>query len=59
MEYATPTVERISENFLKHNPYAHEAYGGDEEPIAWALLAIAYELSQIRYQITRGNNHDR
>lgn len=62
MEYSTPTVKRISQNFERHNPYAEEMLrlrntddkDYDAVMLAWAIMAVAYEMSQIRYQITQG-----
>lgn len=60
VKYISDRQEQISETFERFNPYAVEARrleeNEDEAASTYAQLATAFEISQLRYQMTRGNN---
>jgi len=57
-------VERISGNFERFNPYAARAIetGDPDESLAFATVAVAFEISQCRYLLRKlvgANEHER
>ena len=46
------TTERISDNFERFNPYAAKALELGDDADVFAHLALAFELSQLRYQLS-------
>ena len=54
-------MERIAGNFESYNPYAASVSESEEPDITGALLAVAFELSQLRYIINTkvGNSNGR
>lgn len=53
MHHRNVTTERLSANFERFNPYAAKAMELDEDAEVYANLAVAFELGQLRYQLTK------
>lgn len=52
MRHESEATERISNSFERFNPYAQKALEGDDDADVYAQLAIAFEVSQLRYQLS-------
>lgn len=55
LKHRNATTETITNNFERFNPYAAKALTciEDDESQTFATLALAFELSQLRYQLSK------
>lgn len=53
MKSANATTQTISDNFERFNPYAREALQGGDDADVYGMLAVAFEVSQLRFQLTK------
>lgn len=53
MKHRNVATEKISDNFERFNPYAAEAVKCGDDADVYAALAIAFEVAQVRYQVTK------
>lgn len=59
MQHRNPTTERLTNNFERFNAYAAKALqelditSDVTSPDVYATLALAYEMSQLRYQLSK------
>jgi uncharacterized MAPEG superfamily protein len=49
MRHRNPSTEKISNTFERFNAYAVEALKGGDDADVYASLAVAFEISQLRY----------
>lgn len=53
MRNPNPTSQRLTDNFERFNPYAARALELGENADVYGFLAIAFELSQLRYMLSK------
>lgn len=53
MIHRNAATQHISNRFERFNPYAQVALSDDDDRDVYAMLAVAFEVSQLRYQLTR------
>lgn len=52
LQHHNQATEKISNSFERFNPYAQRALELDDDADVHAMLAIAFEVSQLRYQLS-------